>query len=59
MTSKDFDKLLDKYFEKFGKNYPLVITSQLSFEEHAKRIHECINAGKEAPEPHYKEGALY
>lgn len=59
MSDKEFDKLLDEYFERFGENYPLVITSQVNFDEHAKRIRKCIDSGKKAPEPEYEAGAVY
>lgn len=59
MTSRDFDKLLDEYFERFGENYPLVITSQVSLSEHAKRIRKCLDSGRKAPEPKYEAGAVY
>lgn len=59
MTSREFDKLADEYFERFGENYPLVITSQTSLDEHAKKIRECIQSGKKAPEPKYVDGADY
>jgi len=59
MTGKDFDKLLDEYFDRFGENYPIVITSSVNFDDCAKQIRKCIESGKKAPAPEYEDKAVY
>lgn len=56
---KAFDKLLDEYFEKFGKNYPLDITSMLTTEEHINRIKSAIANDKPVEEEENIEGIIY
>ena len=55
--SKETDILqeaLDAYFERFGKNYPLVISrSYGSDEELAAAVRKCIEEDTPAPEPVY------
>ena len=55
----EFEKLSKIYFEKFGDNYPLVITGNKSLEEVNKRIKECLEIGKPEEEPEYESGAYY
>ena len=56
---KAFDKLLDDYFDKFGKNYPLDITSCLSTEEHISRIKSAIQDDKPVKKENDIKGVIY
>lgn len=56
---KAFDKLLDEYFDKFGKNYPLDITSMLTTEEHINRIKSAIADDKPVKEEINIKGVIY
>lgn len=56
MSSKEFDDLLNEYYEKFKEPYPLVITQMGDVSEDIKN---CIKTGKPAKEPEYEEGADY
>ena len=47
---KQFDAFLDKYFDIFGKNYPMDITSSMTTEEHIARIEKALSDNKEVPE---------
>lgn len=49
-AEKEFDKLLDEYYDKFDKSYPLDITSTLTTEEHISRIKKALNNNKAIPE---------
>ena len=42
------EELLEEYYEKFGENYPLMITSMLSSEEIIDDIRACLESGKPA-----------
>ena len=53
------EEALQKYYEAFGKHYPLVITSQLSDDEIIKDINRCIADGKQAEEPEYEDENIY
>ena len=39
---KEFDKYDAKYFEAFGKPYPITITSQLTEEQHIAKMKKAI-----------------
>ena len=43
---KKFDEVGNRYFDMFGKRYPLIITSQKTISEHIKIMEECIRTGK-------------
>ncbi|MBQ1771745.1 MAG: hypothetical protein II000_07370 [Clostridia bacterium] len=45
------DNALDEYFDKFGENYPLVITSMMTNDEIIADINKYIKSGKPKPEP--------
>lgn len=53
-----FEKALNDYREKFGKNYPLVITSLASTEDVIADIEKCIRKGKSKPEPKFRENEV-
>lgn len=53
------EKALDKYYEHFGKNYPLCIAESKDEKEIIAEIELCISSGKEAPEPVYEENEEY
>lgn len=40
------EKLLEKYLEKFGEQFPLMLCMGMSEEAIMKLIQECIDAGK-------------
>ena len=50
VEEKQFDALLDEYFDKFGKNYPLDVTSTLSTQEHKERLRNALRDNKAVPE---------
>lgn len=56
---KKFNELSDKYFEKFKKNYPLMITTSMTLEEVCEDIEKCLKSGKPKKEYPYKKGADY
>jgi hypothetical protein len=43
---KEFDKLADEYFDKFNRNYPIMITDDFTFDEAIKEIKEALKSGK-------------
>lgn len=55
----DFEKKLEEYFEKFGTNYPLMITASIDEKKIIADIDKCIKNGTEAKEPEYVDGADY
>ena len=54
-----FDEALDDYSNKFGENYPLVVTSMLTTEEIIKDIRRCIAENKKKKQPKFKPGVDY
>lgn len=56
---KTLDKALNLYYEHFGKNYPLCVTSNRSNEEIIEDIELCIDTDTEAERPNYDEYADY
>lgn len=56
---KTLDKALNLYYEHFGKNYPLCVTSNRSNEEIIEDIELCIDTDTEAERPNYDEDADY
>ncbi len=53
------DQALDEYFEKFGENYPLVITSMMTTDEIIADVRKYIAKGKPKPEPKYNSRYNY
>lgn len=56
---KEFDKVGDEYFEKFGKRYPLVITDMRPLDEHINIMKKCIDSNKPMDSPEYGESEVY
>ena len=48
------DTALNRYYEKFGKNYPLCICGNRASEEIIADIELCIDTETEAQEPVYE-----
>lgn len=42
----EFERLSERYYEMFGTNYPLDITSELTFNEHLNRLRKAIENRK-------------
>lgn len=42
----EFEQLAEQYFDMFGTNYPLDITSELTLAEHIERIEKAIKDEK-------------
>ena len=53
---KKFDEMAEKYFKKFKKPYPLMITDCRSLSEHIELMRKCIDDGELMPERKYREG---
>ncbi len=53
------DEALDKYYERFGKKYPLSICQIRTTDEIVADIEFCINTGCKAKEPIYEENIDY
>ena len=49
------EEWLDRYFEKFGDNYPLLITTMQSSEEIIADIKRCIESGTPAKPIEYDD----
>lgn len=56
---KQFDALLAEYRKKFGKNYPLLITSTKTTQEHINDIQTAIQTNKKAPALSLKKDRTY
>lgn len=54
-----FDELLKEYFDTFGQNYPLMITSDVEEDEIIRDIIACIENGEPAKPTEYEEGLIY
>ena len=55
----ELDKALEKYYEHFDENYPLLVVDTRTDEEIIKRINECIEANTKEAEPEYEDGCDY
>ena len=53
------EEALKRYYKAFGKNYPLMITSEKTEEEILADIEKCIASGTPAAEPEYEDGMVY
>lgn len=53
------EKALDRYFEHFGENYPLMIADTKTEEEIIDRINYCIENNMKETEPEYEEESDY
>jgi len=53
------DIALDRYYEKFGENYPLCISETRTADEIIADIELCIDTGNKAEEPLYEDDADY
>lgn len=46
-----FDEVMMRYFNKFGTNYPLIVTSTRPLSEHIKIMEEAIRTNKIVENP--------
>lgn len=53
------EEALNRYREKFGENYPMMIVGMQTDEEIIRRINHCIDTNTPEEEPKYEEGADY
>lgn len=53
------DTSLDKYYERFGENYPLCISENRTTDEIISDVGLCIETGTKATEPLYENDADY
>ena len=53
------EKALEKYYQHFGENYPLMIVGNMTDNEIIERINSCIENGEPEKEPEYEENADY
>ncbi len=53
------DAALNKYYERFGENYPLGISEVRTTDEIISDIERCIETGDKAEEPLYEEYVDY
>lgn len=50
---------LRRYYQRFGKNYPLIVSDTKSDEEIIARINDCIENNQLEAEPEYTDNADY
>lgn len=55
----ELDKMLNKYYVKFGENYPLSISGNIDTDEIIADIEFCINTESKAEPPSYEESVDY
>lgn len=53
------EEALERYYQHFGENYPLLITGTRTDEEIIDRINYCIETDQPEKEPEYEDGADY
>lgn len=53
------DAALNKYYERFGENYPLCISENRTTGEIISDVELCIETGTKAEEPLYEDDADY
>ncbi len=56
---KTLDEALNAYYNHFGENYPLCITSSKTTEEIIDEIELCIDTNEKADEPVYEDELEY
>lgn len=49
----EFEELLDKYFEKFGRHYPRTIGRFEGYKKGVENIKKCLKDNKEYDPPKY------
>lgn len=55
----DLSDALDKYYGKFGENYPLCISACREDAEIIAEIEECVTTGKKAKKMEYTDNIDY
>lgn len=50
---------LRRYYQRFGENYPLIVSDTKSDEEIIARINDCIENNQLETEPEYTDNADY
>jgi hypothetical protein len=53
------EEALERYYQKFGENYPLMIADTKTDEEIIERINRCIKTNQPESEPEYNDGSDY
>ena len=53
------EEALEKYYKRFGENFPLMIVGSMNDKEIIDRIELCIEKGIPEKEPEYDEDADY
>lgn len=53
------DEALNKYYDRFGENYPLGISENRTTDEIISDVELCIETGDKAEEPSYEDDADY
>ena len=54
-----YDELCDKYFERFGKNYPYMFTGSMTLKQACEEMEQCLKDGKPKPEPELDKDKVY
>ena len=53
------DVVLNKYYERFGENYPLCISESRTTDEIISDVELCIETGDKAEMPSYEDDGDY
>lgn len=53
------EEALERYYQQFGENYPLVIVGTKTNEEIIERINRCIETNQPEAEPEYDDDVDY
>lgn len=53
------EKALERYYQQFGENYPLMIADTKTDEEIIERINRCIETNQPESEPEYDDNSDY
>lgn len=53
------DELLNEYYDRFGEDYPLMITATISADEVIEDIRKCLISGKRAKPMELEAGLDY
>ena len=57
--NKMMEDALRRYYQRFGENYPLIVSDTKSDEEIIARINDCIENNQLEAEPEYTDNADY
>ena len=59
MTKTKLEIALERYYQTFGVNYPLLVADCRSDEDIIHEIAMCIKNKERAKEPEYEDGIVY